>query len=261
MEPLFQTLLDQLKDDDPDVRTYASWTLGQLRFKPAARPMALILRQDQEASVRWTAAESLGFIGDREIIHALIEALEDREGIVRWRAVESLGRIQDGRAVEPLERALNRDENETMRPLILKVLTAITGVEHRYQTPAERKIDKYRREVENQPHSGYAHYNLAVAYFHNKAYDLALYHCEVAKRYEAGVKWLEDKLTRIAPELLEPQGPRARQLRGQGPDDEEAPKLRRRWGKGDPYVDGDLVYDSGDLEDADIEPLIDDEPE
>lgn len=260
MEPLFQTLLDQLKDEDAGVRIYASWTLGQLRFKPAARPMALILRQDTEASVRWTAAESLGFIGDREIIHALIEALEDKENIVRWRAVESLGRIQDARSVEPLERALNRDENESLRPLILKVLSAITGTEHRYQTPEERKIDKYRREVETQPQSGYAHYNLAVAYFHNKAFDLALYHCEVAKRYEAGVKWLEDKLTRIAPELLEPQGPRARQLRGHPGDEEEAPP-KRRWGKGDPYVDGDLVYDSGDLDDADIEPMIDDDPE
>src|SRR3989338_975882 len=68
----FQPLLNLLKDKVPAVRVAACDALGTMRSREAARDIADLLRSDPEPSVRQTAAISLGYIGDRETIPALI---------------------------------------------------------------------------------------------------------------------------------------------------------------------------------------------
>ncbi len=63
-------------------------------------------------AVRRQAAVSLGRIGDRSAVLALIEALKDPQNGVRREAAKSLGFIKDARAVTPLLKALgDRDMN------------------------------------------------------------------------------------------------------------------------------------------------------
>lgn len=50
---------------------------------------------DQDSSVRRSAAEALGQIKDTQAVQALILALNDQESDVRWRAAEALGQIGD----------------------------------------------------------------------------------------------------------------------------------------------------------------------
>jgi HEAT repeat protein len=61
---------------------------------------------DKLPKVRYTAAESLGYIGDKRAVEPLIESINDKAHWVQYCAIEALGRIRDNRAVEPLIRYL-----------------------------------------------------------------------------------------------------------------------------------------------------------
>ena len=70
--------------------------------------------QDDNATVRWKAAEALGEIGDKRAVEPLISALQDDNATVREDAAWALGEIGDKRAVEPLISAL-QDWDATVR--------------------------------------------------------------------------------------------------------------------------------------------------
>lgn len=58
--------------------------------------------KDDNIDIRKRAAISLGYIGDPRAVEPLIQALKDKDKDVRERAAMALGEIGDPRAVEPL---------------------------------------------------------------------------------------------------------------------------------------------------------------
>jgi tetratricopeptide (TPR) repeat protein len=246
---IYETLLEQLSDPSEEVRETAVWTLGQLFYREAGKRLAKLLRTDPCVFVRWAAAEAMATMRDASSITSLVSALEDGDVMVRMVVVSALGRLRDPRAVDDLKRALEREENAPIREQILDVLYRITGVTHRYLTAEQKKIEKYRQEVDANPQNGHARYNLAVAYFHSKLYAQAREHCETARQLGTGVGWLRRRLDELPPDAftLPPEGEAGT---GVPPGEHEA------------VLEGDLAFDSGDVDEAHDNPdvLRDDDP-
>jgi hypothetical protein len=243
---IYETLMEQLNDPSPEVRETVCWTLGQLHYKDATKRLAKLLKGDPSEFVRLAAASALAQIRDRSSTAALTSALEDPDMVVRLGVISGLGKMRDPRAVDALKKALEKDENGQMRDLILQVLFQITGVTHRYLTSEERKIEKYKLEVQLRPESGHAHYNLAVAYFHHRQYILARDQCETARKLGTGVGWLKRRLEELPADAFNPAVP--------PPEPSEAVREYER----DAGLEGDLVYDSGEVPSED-EPETDEE--
>jgi len=64
-----------LKDDDPDVRIFASDILGATNNYMAVHPLCAAMLHDSEVNVRYQAAVSLGELGKAEATEALNSAL------------------------------------------------------------------------------------------------------------------------------------------------------------------------------------------
>ena len=76
----------------------------------------------KDSSVRRSAAETLGIIGDEKAVDSLIAVLKDKNRFVRQEAIAALGKIGGARLVEPLTHALKEDEDEFVKESIRKVL-------------------------------------------------------------------------------------------------------------------------------------------
>ncbi|UCC82616.1 MAG: HEAT repeat domain-containing protein [Gemmatimonadota bacterium] len=101
--------IGQLEDDDPRVRRYAAWALGELESDRSVMPLIESLG-DGDADVRLVAAWALGEIKDDMAVYPLIQVLEDDDPLVREMAVLALGEIEHQSAVQPLTEALRREE-------------------------------------------------------------------------------------------------------------------------------------------------------
>jgi beta-lactamase regulating signal transducer with metallopeptidase domain len=108
--------INQLEDDDPRVRRYAAWALGELESDRGVRPLIESL-DDGNSDVRLVAAWALGEIKDDMAVYPLIELLEDDDPLVREMAVLALGEIEHHAAVQPLTEALRR-EKQLREPVI-----------------------------------------------------------------------------------------------------------------------------------------------
>lgn len=100
----------QLKDgeDRQTTRALAAQALGKLVDLRAVKPLIAALKDEDEIVRQWSA-DSLGLIGDRRAVGPLIEVLKEKDvknEQVRLMAARSLGRIRDPRALEPLIAAL-----------------------------------------------------------------------------------------------------------------------------------------------------------
>jgi len=155
-KPAVKSLIHDLKDEDPLVRSNAVRALGAIQDPRAVKPLVkllnkgnpLIQRQTVEAlgrirdpravkplvgvlldrarksHVRSSAAEALGQLGDPTAVDPLIEVLRDDHWEVRSYAAEALGRIRDSRAVEGLIIALN-DRDASVRGNAVDALAKI----------------------------------------------------------------------------------------------------------------------------------------
>jgi HEAT repeat protein len=135
-EPAVNPLIVALKDEDFGVRMDAGIALGMIG-EPAVEPLIGVLRgEDSEGSedgyqvqepefIRWTAAYTLGKIGDPRAVDSLIEALKDEDSGVRRTAARSLGEIGDVRAVDALTYIAQNDEDEYFRKAAAEALAAI----------------------------------------------------------------------------------------------------------------------------------------
>jgi HEAT repeat protein len=155
-KPAVRSLIHDLKEEDPLVRSNAVRALGAIQDPRAVKPLIkvlnernpLIQRQAVEAlgriddaraveplvkvlldkgrkpHVRLSAADALGQLGDPTAVHPLIEVLQDDHWEVRSYAAEALGRIRDPRAVEQLIAALN-DQDASVRGNAVDALAKI----------------------------------------------------------------------------------------------------------------------------------------
>ncbi|NIM50512.1 MAG: hypothetical protein GTO22_14890 [Gemmatimonadales bacterium] len=106
----------ELQDDDPLVRRYAAWALGELEDTRGVRPLIERL-EDRSSEVRQAAAWGLGEIKDYMAVQPLIERLQDTDPLVREMAVLSLGEIEHPAAVSSLSDALE-GRPELLEPVI-----------------------------------------------------------------------------------------------------------------------------------------------
>jgi len=98
-----------LRSSVPAVRRRAAATLGQVGDRSAV-PALVEALGDSDGGVRREAAKALGFIKDRRAAPGLIAALGDPEVNVRLLAAYALGEIKDARAARPLLDALDDPE-------------------------------------------------------------------------------------------------------------------------------------------------------
>ncbi|MBU0599172.1 HEAT repeat domain-containing protein [bacterium] len=97
-------LIQELKDEDSDVRENAAKALGEIKDARAVEPLIAALKGGEDPCVRWNAARALEKIGT-PAVEPLIAALKDEDSSVRVNAEFSLGRIGTP-AAEPLIAAL-----------------------------------------------------------------------------------------------------------------------------------------------------------
>jgi HEAT repeat protein len=100
--PTAESLIADLQNEDPMVRSYAAENLGQTGDKHAIKPLAKALK-DENQDVRKAAKDSL--------IQVLIKTLEDDDPHARATAAKALGQIGGKRGVKPLAKAL-KDEDQ-----------------------------------------------------------------------------------------------------------------------------------------------------
>lgn len=113
------SLIQELKDKDPDVRWRAVDTLGAIGI-PAVESLIAALKDNDAGRM---AVEALAVIGG-PAVESLIKALKDNRPDVREGAVAALGKIKDARVVEPLISAL-KDDNPGVRERALMLMARI----------------------------------------------------------------------------------------------------------------------------------------
>lgn len=85
----------------------------------AIRPLARMLHQHQNSSVRKGAAEALGHIADSRAVPPLILALDDQDNAVRQQAIVALGDIGSSAALDPLISCLHEQHKGIRRRAVV----------------------------------------------------------------------------------------------------------------------------------------------
>jgi len=84
-----------LQDSDPEIRAQAAKWIGELKFSEASKSLLSRL-SDENARVRFFAAEALGLLGYKDAFNPLVELLEtndDKDAYIRHAASLALARI------------------------------------------------------------------------------------------------------------------------------------------------------------------------
>lgn len=84
------------------------------------RPLEMAAR-DSDMTVRWAAAEALGWVASVTSVPTLLELLEDKHWVIRVAAVRALLEIHDGQAV-PYVAGMLKDEKEQVREAAAEAL-------------------------------------------------------------------------------------------------------------------------------------------
>lgn len=87
-------LLNELYNDEPEVRAAAVEALAEQKYDSATEAMSLLLK-DKEWKVRSQAARGLGVLGSMQALPALQEALKDEEWWVRSNAEAAIETINN----------------------------------------------------------------------------------------------------------------------------------------------------------------------
>jgi len=135
-EYILYSLIQKLKDQDPNIRKKAAKTLGEIKDPRAVEPLIDAMK-DLIKHVREEAARALGKIKDPRAVEPLIFAVKnDKYNSVRRVAIWALGEIGDPHAVDLLISVL---KDEIQAPFTLGDYTSPTELGE-YAAIALRKI-------------------------------------------------------------------------------------------------------------------------
>ncbi|QUS62449.1 HEAT repeat domain-containing protein [Synechocystis sp. PCC 7339] len=107
---LDQAIANLQQTEDASARYYAAWWIGRFRAAQPETIAALLVALEDESDrspdsgypLRRNAAKALGKLGDRQVVPALIKALDCEDYYVRESAAQALEGLEDTRAIEPL---------------------------------------------------------------------------------------------------------------------------------------------------------------
>lgn len=100
-------LIKALKDADSYVRQEAAFALEYTKTPQAIAALIEVMETDTDEDVRTSATNTLGQIGDRTALPALVKALQEGSDGVRAEATSSLRKLGGRRIIRPLIEALN----------------------------------------------------------------------------------------------------------------------------------------------------------
>ncbi|MEE2659862.1 MAG: HEAT repeat domain-containing protein [Candidatus Latescibacterota bacterium] len=124
------SLISALRDREPEVRREALSSLNRLWTVAAEIAVIAALREDEDETVRYIAAQALGHHQATLALEALKTAtLEDSSTWVRVEAVRALGNIGDPRVTPELERVLRSYDGQEQEAAV-EALQQLTGVDY-----------------------------------------------------------------------------------------------------------------------------------
>jgi HEAT repeat protein len=124
IENVVDDLISNLKYGTLDVRYSAAISLGEIG-DPRAVDSLIDALKDEDRNVRGGAANALGDIGDPKAVDPLIQVLNDPETYARGWAAEALGNIGNLSAIDPLIQVLYNDPDRTVRGTAARALGRI----------------------------------------------------------------------------------------------------------------------------------------
>ena len=114
------------KNQVPHGRQAPPGPQGSLEQRAPARqkvPPELINQlKARDSSVRRSAAEKIGIMGDEKTVDSLVTVLKDDNRFVRQEAVMALGKIGGARTLESLTQALVEEKDEFVKDFIKKAM-------------------------------------------------------------------------------------------------------------------------------------------
>lgn len=107
---LDQAIANLQQTEDTSARYYAAWWIGRFRAAQPETIRALLVALEDESDrspdggypLRRNAAKALGKLGDRQVVPALIKALDCEDYYVRESAAQALEGLGDARAIPAL---------------------------------------------------------------------------------------------------------------------------------------------------------------
>jgi len=144
MEPL-QSLEPLLRGDAVEAMEVAKQIIGHKLIVDPESLKAILLDKRSRKWARIAAIYSLGFLGERSAVPALLDTLSDRrEPIgVRAHAAEALGNINDAEAVPNLATVLKQETSPSLRQWCIYALEEI-------DTPGARAALRSARQPQRQ---------------------------------------------------------------------------------------------------------------
>jgi len=121
-----QLLIPLLKDEDVDLRIFASDILGSAGNVMAVAPLCEALLKDPEVNVRYQAAVSLGNLGLPEAAKCLNQAMRDEEW-VQYSVIEALSKIGHASSVDAMVKAMSHS-SELVVSMIIDALGEMGNV-------------------------------------------------------------------------------------------------------------------------------------
>jgi beta-lactamase regulating signal transducer with metallopeptidase domain len=112
----FETLVQMLQMQDPDMREHAASALGELGDERAVLPLIQVILNDGNSRVREHACEALGALGDVRALDPLITVMRtDGSARVREHCASAVGELQDSRSYEALLQVMYGGDTEQVR--------------------------------------------------------------------------------------------------------------------------------------------------
>lgn len=105
-------LIAALQDEDASVRCTAAWYLGNAGGERVIGPLIAAL-DDKDILTRCAAVRSLAFLKRSEAVTPLIAMLQNQDADVVWKVAGALGQIGDSRAIPHLEQLVKEDARTT----------------------------------------------------------------------------------------------------------------------------------------------------